>query len=192
MNIPDQLTAGDSWEWLESPIARQAGAYRSDTYALTYYLRGPAGAIDITSTPQPGGGWLCQATATATADLPSGRYNWSAKLTYNNVVITPSYGSVEILPNFATLDTLETRTPAEICLASAESALQGWQESGGAIKRYRIAGTQGYREQEFQTVEDLQNLVAYWRGVVSRERRDRAIAEGRPDPTQRLARFNRV
>ena len=186
MNIPNTLTAGDSWAWDDDAQWLNGVKVDSASYTLTYLLRG-ASAVDIASTAN-GSGWAVSMDATATAGLGAGMYVWVAVLTASGERFTIRRGQVSILPNLELQATpFDGRTFAEIALADAEAALHDFYNSSskGGVRKYRING----RETEFFDMDQILEIIAYWKIRVRNERIAAAKAKGLPDPTTKLACF---
>ena len=94
MNIPQTLTAGDSWSWTDSLADHPA-----PTWTLTYYFRGPQ-PFNIAATPS-GADHLSVATAAVTAAYKSGAYDWIARVVSGSTVVTVDAGRLAVAANLA-------------------------------------------------------------------------------------------
>lgn len=102
MNIPQTLTAGDTWSWTDT-----LNAYPAPTWVLTYYFRGPQ-AFSVAATAS-GSDHLSAATAATTAPYPGGEYDWFARVASVGVVHTVGAGRLTVAPNIA-LPSVEYRS----------------------------------------------------------------------------------
>lgn len=184
MDTPRIIT-GDTLELL----LRVPGYPASEGWTLAYRLvprSGSGSAIQFTSTAEAE---LHRVTvpAATTAAWAIGTYAWAAYVT-NGAGASHTWrtGSVELLPNPRTSTApLDLRTPAEIALAAAESALASWTPT---TRSYTIAG----RSMTFSAPEEILPIISYWKMAVQRERRAAALRQGMPDPRKSYVRLGRV
>lgn len=185
MNIPSNLTAGDSVQWDDEPFAANGVRYDSSTYALTYELRGPK-QLTVQATPS-GAGWRSAIAVEASAGLSAGTYWWAAVVTGTGIRLTVGSGKLEVLPDLASVsvDGYDGRSMAEKALADAEAALADLNASGKRVKKYAI----GTRNAEYYTAAELLTAVNYWRLRVMNEKTAESIANGLGNPRNLHVRF---
>lgn len=94
MQIPQSLTAGDTWSWTDS-----FSDYPASTWTLTYYFVGPEAfnAVAVAS----GDDHETTVAATTTADYKPGTYDWIARVTDGSTVTTVGQGRLTVAPNLA-------------------------------------------------------------------------------------------
>ncbi len=188
MNIFATLPSGDSAAWSDDPIALQDGRTADATgWTLHYALRG-AVVLDLTATAS-GAKWTTTLTAAASLAISAGLYAWTAYLTNaGGERITVGNGQLTITPNLLTMTAgFDTRSMAQIALASCEAAMATFNSTGGKVKRYDIAG----RTMEFQTIAELMTLHSFWKAKVMGEQAASSIANGLGNPRNLYTRFQR-
>lgn len=156
---------------------------------LTLYLvkRAAGGSpITIVCTAE-GDDHRAAVAASVTAAWTVGDYSWSARVAKG----AEKYSIENIRQQLVVLQNPETaangfdgRTQAEKALTDARTALATWSPT---TKRYKI----GDREMEFSGRADIVGVVSFWEIQVKRERRSKALGEGRPDPAKTYVRLNR-
>jgi hypothetical protein len=186
MNIPSEIIAGDSDSWKDGAWTDTDGTlYQSTGYTLTYALRGPSAAVDLTATPD-GTGWKTSLSTATSAGMTAGLWFWAAYITASGVRITAGQGELTVTANLQTATTgYDGRTQAEKALADAETALATFRSTAGRIKKYTI----GSRTAEYETAAELLQVIQYWRGQVANEQNAKLIAQGLGNPRQMFVRF---
>lgn len=186
MNIPANLTAGDSAGWSDVPyIDASNHRYDSSGYSLIYELRGPGAPITLNAVAD-GQGWKTTIGLTDSNKLVAGLWFWSAILTATNVRITIGRGELNVQADImASIAGFDGRTLAEKSLADAESALADLTASGKKVKKYSI----GSRQAEYFTATDLIAAINYWRIKVTNEKAAKGISDGLGNPRNLLVRF---
>lgn len=115
-----KLRAGTTWDF-DVSFADYSAA---DGYTLNFYLRGPQ-TLDIIGTAD-GAGFNLLASATATAGLVEGDYNWLMTVTKAGVVTQVGAGAVEVLPDLAAQGAgYDGRSFAKKMLDAVRKALTG-------------------------------------------------------------------
>jgi hypothetical protein len=185
MNIPQQITAGDSASWSDEPFVDGHGnTLDSSAYTLKYLLRGPA-ILTLTAVAD-GTGWKTMLSTTDSATLGAGSYTWAAQLSKTGERVTIGSGSLAVLADLTTAAAgYDGRSPAEKALADAEAALADLAGSGKKVKAYKI----GTREATYYTAGELIAAISYWRTKVLNERTARDIANGLGNPRNLMVRF---
>jgi hypothetical protein len=94
VQIPQSLTAGDTWSWTDS-----LGSYPAPTWVLTYYFRGPQ-SFSIAGTAS-GTDHALAAVASDTSNYKAGTYDWIARVSSGALVYTVDTGRLTVEPNLA-------------------------------------------------------------------------------------------
>ena len=185
MNIPGQITAGDSAIWDDTDIVFAGKRYTSAGASLKYCLRGPS-ALDLPATAN-GLGWTTSLAAATSSTLQAGQYTWVAVLTLSIAGrATVASGTLTVLPDLtAQAAGYDKRTQAEKALADAKAALANLTSSGQKRKKYTV----GIRSAEYYTAKELLDAISYWTSIVANERAQESIRNGFGDPRNALVRF---
>ena len=139
-DIPDELIAGDTWQW----TVRFSDYPASAGWALTYYLRG-VGSLDVTATTDTDGeGYAVTVAAATTATLPAGNYEFLARVAKTGEVFTVDSGAVVIDANAATASagTLQSHAEQMVALLRAEIKARLSGTAGTAHESYTIDNRQ--------------------------------------------------
>lgn len=185
MNIPTQLTAGDSAQWHDDSVILNGMRYESGSYALTYELRGPT-QLSLQAAAD-GNGWTTSLSLDQSQSLQAGTYWWSARASFNAERITIGTGQLQVQTDLFELSagTYDGRTPAQKALSDAEAALADLSASGNRVKRYAI----GDRNAEYYSAADLLVAINFWRLKVVNEQTVQSIANGTGNPRNLHVRF---
>ncbi len=187
MNIPTQLTVGDSASWTDDPVTLGDGRVADAlAWSLKYVLRGPA-SLDVNATAA-GTGWNVAIGAVASAALGSGLYRWAAQVANAGTGerFTVGSGQLTLAPDPAALQAgFDPRSPAQKALEACEAAMATFNATGGKVKKYEIAG----RMMEFQLLSDLLKLRDFWATKVANEQQAAGIASGLRNPRNLYVRF---
>lgn len=180
---PLKIVAGDFIQWKKTSLA---ATYPPALYSANYVARIAAGnssEIQIAATERDGY-YLFVADSAATTAYPAGFYHWQLEVVQassgNRVVV--ERGDFEVI---ADLDVsgADPRSHAEIMLTKIESLLQGRADKD--VSSYSIQG----RSIAKMSIVDLLQWRDYYRKEVAKERRDNAIALGKPTKTTVKVRF---
>lgn len=183
-----ELVAGTTLNFLTSVADYPA----TDGWTLKYYLRlrTAAGAIDLTAAAE-GADYRVQVPASGgsgTASWTPGVYAWESRVEKGTEKYPVDSGQITVLPDIsAASGTFDSRSLAEKALDDAKAAYAAFMASRGTMRRYKI----GEREMEFTTGADIVERINYWQLEVNRERRQKALAKGLPDPRRVYVRLNR-
>jgi hypothetical protein len=180
---PIKIVVGDFVQWKKSSLAQ---SYPPATHSAEYVARitaGGASEIKLPATERTGY-YLFQASSVTTAAFETGYYHWQLEITQtstNNRIVVER-GEFEAI---ADLDNngADPRTHSEIMLDKIEGLLVGRADKD--VSSYSIQG----RSISKMTIADLLQWRDYYRKEVSRERRENAIALGRPTKTTMKVRF---
>lgn len=188
MNIPQQITSGDSVTWSDSAALDAAGnTISSPEWSLVYTLRGPT-ALTLNATAS-GGGWTTTMTTAQSATLSPGTYYWQASASRGADRVTLASGSVSIVANLAyTVNPaiFDGRTQAQKDLEAVRAAMRA-VISGGATQEYSI----GNRSLKKMPMSDLIALESKLKADVVLEQRRKRIAEGLDSGRSTYIRFGR-
>jgi len=175
LNIPLQLTAGDTATWSD-----KVDDYApSDGYGFVYILAG-ATTLTINGTPNPDDGYDFNLTTIQTSGLTVATYYWQAVASKTGIRNTIATGRIEILANFAVITAPFTaKTYAEQMLERVSAAYEG----ALTVESYKI----GDREKQNQNLRDLHNQLLFWQNRVRLEK----LARGEiKDPRYAPVRFS--
>lgn len=175
---PDRITAGDLIQW-----TRDFADYPAPTWVLSYVLLNSTGKITITGTAD-GTRHLISVPAATSAAWTPGIYRFQAYVTSGTSRYQVRDGSIEVLPNFATATTSDTRSTARKTLEAIEAEILA-RASGGASVEYTIAGRSLKREPLAELIKLRDRYAAM---VRSEEAADR-IARGLGTKNKILVRF---
>lgn len=158
--IPAQIVAGDSVEWLVSLDNHLA----SEGWTLHYVLLSQGKApVNIDATASGPDHWATLDAATTSA-WSSATYRWTAFVTKGSERKTLGSGQVQILPNPTTQDaSFDPRTENQRILDAITAVLAG--ELTNPLVKYKIAG----REAERHSRTELLTLQTIYKQRVSIE-----------------------
>lgn len=163
---PASINAGDTIKWTRSLADHPADA----GWALTYTFINAAGKFTVTATAS-GSDHLATLSATASAALLPGDYDWRAQASLAGEVYTVGSGRCTVNPSFGAR-VLDTRSQARRTLQAIEDTLEG--RAGSAVAEYEIAG----RRLKNIPLPELLTLRDRLRQDVAREDAASAIAAG--------------
>jgi len=156
--VPDDLIAGDSWQFDLSFGDYPAGS----GWTATAYFRG-AGMINVEATAD-GDTFQFRATPSENAALVAGVYRYFIKVTDGTDTFTADQGEVEVLANAALASAAELQTHAEKTLALVEALIEGRMVDG--VEAAQIFG----RNWQKVPMEQLLKVRAAYRAEVARQR----------------------
>ena len=180
---PLKIVVGDFLQWKKSSLAQ---TYPPALYSANYVARVAAGnssEIQLPATERTGY-YLFTVDSATSANFTPGFYHWQLEITQtssgNRVVV--ERGEFEAI---ADLDNngADPRSHAEIMLGKIEGLLIGRADKD--VSSYSIQG----RSIAKMSIVDLLQWRDYYRKEVTKERRDNAIALGRPTKTTVKVRF---
>ena len=180
---PLKIVVGDFIQWKKTALAE---TYPPALYSASYVARiagGTASEIQIPAVERTGY-YLFTADSAATALFAAGYYHWQLEVIQtssgNRVVIERGeFEAIQDLDNSGA----DPRSHSEIMLGKIESLLVGRADKD--VTSYSIQG----RSIAKMSVVDLLQWRDYYRKEVSKERRDNAIALGKPTKTTMKVRF---
>jgi hypothetical protein len=187
MNIPTELTAGDSYTWKDSETVDNLGnSITSSSWTLYYALRG-ASSLTLTATAD-GPGWQTSITTAQSTALTAGDYFWQAYVTSGSNRITLGDGKITIKTNIAavTAANFDGRSQAKQDLDAVQAAIRAII-AGGAVQEYSI----GNRSLTKMKITELLELESKLKADVVREEKKDKIAQGLGNPSNLFVRFKK-
>lgn len=115
--LPNQLIAGDTWQW-----TRSYGDYPADTWQATIYFEGESKISSVATAS--GSDYSFNINAETTSDKKPGRYKWWVRVTDGTVYATVEEGWIDIKPNPATPGQRDLRSFARRALDAIEATLE--------------------------------------------------------------------
>jgi hypothetical protein len=180
---PTHVVVGDFLQWKRTALA---ATYPTATHSAEYVARvtaGGSGEIKLPAIERPTY-YLFQVSSATSAAFEPGYYHWQLEVTEtasgNRIVV--DRGVFEAIPDLDN-NGADPRTHAEIMVAKIESLLSGRADKD--VSSYSIAG----RSLSKLSITDLLQWRDYYRKEVNKERRESAIANGKPVKTTVKVRF---
>ena len=180
---PLKVVVGDFIQWKKSALAE---AYPPATHSAEYVARvtaGGSGEIKLAAIERAGY-YLFQVSSATSEAFSPGFYHWQLEITEtatgNRIVV--ERGEFEAIPDLD-VNGADPRSHADIMLDKIESLLEGRADKD--VTSYSIQG----RSISKMSVADLLQWRDYYRKEQAKERRDNAIALGRPTKTTMKVRF---
>jgi hypothetical protein len=179
MSCPSSLIAGSTWSWGIVDTDRSP----ADGWALEFRFVGVTNIALSVAVNAAGNGWTVTHSATASATVLAGRYEWFAIASKSDVVQPIARGSVTVEPNPLTATAIDSRSPSRIALENIEALIANRATS--AQKLYEIAG----RKLEHFPLTDLIAARDKFRQDVAREDACARAAAGLSDNRRILVSF---
>lgn len=180
---PLKIVVGDFLQWKKTSLAQ---TYPPALYSANYVARITGGGnteIQLPATERTDY-YLFQVDSATSANFTPGFYHWQLEVVQtssgNRVVV--ERGEFEAIQDLD-VNGADPRTHAEIMLDKIQSLLVGRADKD--VSSYSIQG----RSIAKMSVVDLLQWRDYYRKEVLKERRDNAIALGRPTKTTMKVRF---
>lgn len=180
---PLKIVVGDFIQWKKTSLAE---TYPPATHSAEYVARVAAGQSAEIKIPaiERTGYYLFHADSATTSAFTPGAYHWQLEITQTSsgnriVIATGEFDAIADLDN----NGADPRTHAEIMLDKIEGLLIGRADKD--VSSYSIQG----RSIAKMSIVDLLQWRDYYRKEVTKERRDNAIALGRPTKTTVKVRF---
>jgi hypothetical protein len=180
---PLKIVVGDFIQWKKTSLAE---SYPPATHSAEYVARVTAGGASEIKLPaiERSTYYLFQVSSATSAAFEVGYYHWQLEITEtasgNRIVV--ERGEFEAIPDLDN-NGADPRTHAEIMLDKIEALLQGRADKD--VTSYSING----RSIAKMSISDLLTWRDYYRKEVLKERRDNAIALGKPTKTTVKVRF---
>lgn len=180
---PLKIVVGDFLQWKKTALAE---SYPTATHSAEYVARitaGGASEIKLAAIERTGY-YLFQVSSATSGDFLPGFYHWQLEITEtasgNRIVV--ERGEFEAIPDLDA-NGADPRSHADIMLDKIQSLLEGRADKD--VTSYSING----RSIAKMSVTDLLSWRDYYRKEVLKERRDNAIALGKPTKTTVKVRF---
>lgn len=181
---PLKIVVGDFIQWKKTSLAE---SYPPATHSAEYVARvtaGGSGEIKLAAIERTGY-YLFQVSSATSAAFEPGFYHWQLEITEtasgNRLVV--ERGEFEAIPDLDN-NGADPRSHADIMLDKIESLLEGRADKD--VTSYSING----RSIAKMSITDLLSWRDYYRKEVLKERRDNAIALGKPTKTTVKVRFS--
>lgn len=189
MNIPAQITAGDTVTWRDGATTDNLGnLIDSSAWTLTYYLRTDKANHGATAVGSAyGSGWQTTLSATTTAAFDPGHWFWQAIATNGSNKITLGAGQLDVLAALSYTGNpgaFDGRTQAHQDLDAVDAAIRALV-SGGVVQEYMI----GNRKLKKYDLSELQVLRSRLIAEVKREQAAASMAQGLGNPHNMFVRF---
>lgn len=165
---PTSVRAGDTWAWDRTDLSAD---YPASTWTLTYTFINADSKFQITAASD-GDDFSVSVAASTTATRRAGTYTWVAKVSAAGEVYTIDSGTLEVLPDIATVNTYDGRSHAKKVLEAIEAVLEG--RASTDQQEFTVAGTTLRRT----PVEDLLRLRGLYRREVANEQAAENLANG--------------
>lgn len=180
---PSNVYCGSFTQWKRADLSE---VYSPTLYDLTYTARlagGMSREINVTATDDDGV-FLVTLSNTLTAAQIAGTYYWQAEIVRksDDAKVLVGTGQWTFLPDLNQTGA-DPRSHAQIMLDKIQSLLEGRADKD--VTSYSIQG----RSISKMSIADLLQWRDYYRKEVVRERRDNAIALGKPSKTTMKVRF---
>lgn len=118
-NVPQELIAGDTWEWTDDQPN-----YPRPTWTLTYYFENKDKTFNVAGTGTETTHSFSIAAAT-TAGYPPGEYRYVARVSDGTTVKSVANGWIVVKVDPAAAGTHDHRSWAQRTLAALEATLEG-------------------------------------------------------------------
>lgn len=180
---PLKIVVGDFIQWKKTALAE---TYPPASYSAQYVARITAGGsseIQLVAIERDGYYLFQVPSATSEAFTP-GFYHWQLEViqTSSGNRLVVELGEFEAIPDLD-VNGSDPRSHADIMLDKIESLLEGRADKD--VTSYSIQG----RSISKMSVTDLLQWRDYYRKEVAKEKRDNAIALGKPTKTTMKVRF---
>lgn len=173
-NEPDQLRAGDSWQWDRQDLTD----YPATSWTLKYAFKNAAAHIEATASAD-GSNYSVRITAVTTLAYTAGKYHWVAYVETGAGASIERHqvdeGWLEVLPAFAQASpaALDDRTHARKTLEAIEAVI----ESRATVDQMKY--TIGSRSLDRMPIADLLKFRDYYRAQVRSETLANDAANGK-------------
>lgn len=173
--VPSLVKQGEREEWTWTLCD-----YPADEYDLQFRFRGPSTGFNVNGTAD---GTAFDMEHIFAESLTAGKWIWQAWVTEiadaTNTFVVKS-GSMTVEAGFTAAGTgiVETRTPAEIMLATIDAALLAFSTSD--VIEYEIQTPAGSRKVKRSDKNNLLSMRKYYATIVSVERTKKRIQNGGP------------
>ena len=179
--IPDELIAGDTWEW-----TRELSDYPASAWSAVWYFENAGGNFSV-SAGESGDQYTGTVAAATSAGYVPGKYRWRlvATRTADSVRKTVESGWLEVLRDPAAVGNVDHRSTARIMLDNIEAYLR--DPTNLAAASYSLGGRSLSRWNRGDLLSEKSKLEMEVRSEEAAER----IAAGLGNPRRLYVRFDR-
>lgn len=177
--IPAELYAGDTWEWL-----RELADYPATTHTAVWYFERADANFSVTAAAS-GSSHSAVVTAGTTVAYRAGAYQWRLVVTKisDSTRKVVEHGFLEVLANPAAVGNRDWRSHARRTLDAIEAVIEGKASSDQAATTVDGVSLSRY------LWEDLTRLHDRYRRMVADEEAKARIAAGQPSGRRILSRM---
>lgn len=163
--VPDELIAGDTWEW-----TRDLSDYPASTHSAAWYFEKVDQNFSV-SAGETGDMFTGTVAAATSATYRAGRYRWRLVVTRtaDSVRKTVESGWIEVRPDPAAAGNVDHRTTARVMLDNIDAYLK--DPTNLAASSYAIGGRSLSRWSRADLLVERSQLMAQ---VMREERAERA------------------
>lgn len=179
-NEPQELVAGDTWEW-----TRSLADYPAPTWSLVYHFHKSGNTFNVTATTSGTDHAVTIAKGT-TANYVAGTYMWDAYVDNGTKRYRVDSGTLIVLPDLTTGTATDRRSHAKITLDAIEAVIEG--RAAKDQESYSING----RSLSRTSIPDLLVLRDRYKAEVALETRADRINNGLGHKGRVLVRFGRA
>lgn len=177
--VPDDLVAGDTWEWV-----RELTEYPAPTWDAAWYFENADSSFDV-SAVDSGAQHSATVPSATSATLKPGRYRWRLLVTSGSTRKSVEQGWVEVLRNPAAAGNFDHRTVARRTLEVIEAYLVDPTNLAAANV------TLGGRSLSRWNRADLLVERDKWKAEARAEEAAEMVGAGLGNPRRLYARFDR-
>lgn len=177
--VPDELLAGDTWEW-----TREIEDYPAGTWTAVWYFEKADFNFSV-SAAASGTVHTGTVVAATSAGYRPGRYRWRFVVTSAGVRKTAESGWVEVIPDPAGAGNVDHRTTAGVILDAIEAYLR--DDTNLTAASYSLGGRSLSRWPRPELLKERDK----WKAEAQAEAAAERIAAGLGNPRRLYARFDR-
>jgi len=177
--VPEELVAGDTWQW-----TRSLADYPAGTWTGVYYFKNAIANFSASAT-QSGTDFAVTVAAATTASKVAGTYRWLLSVTSGGVRKTVEEGWVTIEPDPAAAGNADFRTPARVMLENIEAYLV--DPTNLTAASFALAGRSLSRWSRADLLVERDKLLAEVRAEDANARADAGLG----NPRRLYVRFDR-
>jgi len=181
MQVPDELIAGDTWEW-----TRELADYPASAWSGAWYFEMAEGNFSVASVDS-GDTFTGTVAAATSAGYRAGRYRWRfvATRTADSVRKTVEEGWLEVLPDPAAAGNVDHRSTARAVLDMIDAYLRDPNNLNAAS--YSLGGRSLSRWNRGDLLTEREKWQAEVRADAAKDR----MAAGLGNPRRLYVRFDR-
>lgn len=183
----DTIIAGDTLDFTVSVDAYPATDGWTLKYRLTPRFTTPAQAPIVLTASAVGPDYQIQVAPATTAAWMPGNYAWARWVEKVGARQSLEEGQPLIIraDPATTAQGYDGRSQAAKAVDDLEAAMATFHSTGGRVKSYAI----GSRQMEFESMQEIQNLLTFWRNKLTTEEANARLASGLPGSPRLLARL---